>query len=346
MWISFSIQKDFIYVPILIIINTIYDISSNELKLKEEFNLLLIFFSKMILIIFYFIERYLSRKENRNIEKKSVVKLLNEEENTIINPHILITLLISLFFSNVSYYHLKIFNAKTDEINDCIIIIVYLFVLDSLFFEKEIYSHQILSILMIIIGSIFYCIQAKFDYKFLYTIFHLLKCYCIAFNRLLLRYISIKYFINIFFIAYLLGLNGILYLLIRMLIEPNFIDIPDFNKNIHFLFLFFISLIINYFIYYKIIYKLGPILAFISDLIALVISHIILQIQTNHQVISFNHLMLVIIYIISMLIYFEIIQLNFCNLNKNTKKKVYERAIDDTNYIILNSDNESIDDCE
>ena len=180
-----------------------------------------------------------------------------------------------------------------------------------------------------------YYIDSKFNYEYLFIALYLLKNYCRAFDRLLVRYISINYFMNIFFIAFLLGLNGILYLFIRRLIDPDFIELPDFSKNIHFLFIFFISSVGNFFIYYKIIYKLGPIHAYVSDLIAIIISNTIFEIK--QKVVTFKHLIIMIVFLISMFIYYETIQFNFCNLNKNTKKKISERGIDDTKNLMQNS---------
>ncbi len=234
--------------------------------------------------------------------------------------------------------------------NECIFIILFLFFLDSILFKKEIYSHQILSIIIIIVGTIFYYIPSEFIYKISYIIILFLKYYCRALDRLILRYISINNFINIFLIAFLLGLNGTLYILIRLLINHNFVEFPDFTDNIYIFFIFFISSFINYFIYYKIIYKLGPIHAYISDLIALIIADKILQIgKSNRENINFKDLIIMFVFIISLLIYSEVIQLNFCRLNENTKKKLHERAIEDTNYLLLNSfytDSESINDLE
>ena len=362
MLIYFSFQKDFIYIPIFIIINAIFDESNKKLQLKKEFTLLIIYCSQIILIIFYFIENYLSRKETINIEnkKKNIenknIQTINNEKLLITrkyynnDPQILLILLISLIFAFLSSSHLTIFNLKVDDLNECIFIIVFLFFLDSILFKKEIYSHQILSIIIIIVGTIFYYIPSEFIYKISYIIILFLKYYCRALDRLMIRYISINNFINIFLIAFLLGLNGTLYILIRLLINHNFVEFPDFTDNIYIFFIFFISSFINYFIYYKIIYKLGPIHAYISDLIALIIADKILQIgKSNRENINFKDLIIMFVFIISLLIYSEVIQLNFCRLNENTKKKLHERAIEDTNYLLLNSfytDSESINDLE
>lgn len=354
MLISFSIQKDLIYIPIFIIINAFYYESKKKLQLTEEFNLLIIFCSKIILIIFYSIEKCLSKKETINIENKNknienennenksiqtinYEKLLIVRENNIDEPQTLLILLISLIFSFLSYYHLRILIFKVEYVNECIIVILFLFFLDSILFKKEIYSHQILSIIIIIVGTIFYYIPSKFDYKISYFIFLFLKYYCRAFDRLMIRYISINKFINIFLIAFILGVSGILYILIRVLINHDFIKFSDFTENIFILSIYFISSFITYFIYYKIIYKLGPIHAYISDFIGLIISDEILQIgKSKRENINFQDLIIMIVFVISLLIYSEIIQLNFCSLNENTKKMVRERAIKDSNFLMIN----------
>ena len=106
-----------------------------------------------------------------------------------------------------------------------------------------------------------------------------------------------------------------------MLIKNN-IEFPEFNLfNIIMIILYFFILLFIHFLYYTIINKFGPIHSSMSDIISTFILELIFYNQYNSLSIAFG-----ILSIISCLIYLEIIELNFCNLNKNIKKNISKRG--------------------
>ena len=352
--LSFSIQKNFLYMPFLIIIYVIRGKFQKELNFKDIFNQLLELSSKLTLIIFYFIEKQLgknekqenSRKKGKNMTKKiqriSKISINNKNNKSFLKKikEKFIKLLLCIIPLNLCYYNLK---NKPLEMDDYLIFIILLFFLDSLIIGNQVYSHQILSIIINIFGIIFYYSYFyKLNKKNLIFFFVLiLKCYCRAFNRILLKYISINYFINIFLIVSILGFTGILYLLIRMIFNHNFIQFPYFKDIIIYDFIIFILLsIMNYFLYYKIIYELGPIHAYITEFIGFFIIKLLFS-KTNNII---EHIIF-IIFIISSLIYCEIIVLNFCRFNHNVIINVRKRALNDFNdlSIIFNNSSNSSD---
>ena len=103
-------------------------------------------------------------------------------------------------------------------------------------------------------------------------------------------------------------------LLIQDLIQKSQISL----FNILFIIFYFIIYLTNNFLYYKIIEKLGPIYLFMSELI----SYFIFRKKKSNIISIIINLLL----IISCSVYLEILELNFCNLNQNTKKNIENRA--------------------
>ena len=123
-----------------------------------------------------------------------------------------------------------------------------------------------------------------------------------------------KYFFNIYLLA---GINGI-FGFIQYYIRYKF-NFPQFNLyNICLIIILFILLMINVYLEFKIILELGPIHRFMTDFISIYIQEIIFDKK-------FDLILIGLLLIICCLIYLEIIQLNFCNLNKNTKINIEKR---------------------
>ena len=140
-----------------------------------------------------------------------------------------------------------------------------------------------------------------------------------------------KYFINI----YLLGSIHGIFTLIQYLIQYFEILFPEFNlNNISSIILLFIIMMINVYLEYKIITELGLIYRFMSDFISIYISQII--ILKNCEILLYGLLL-----IISCLIYLEIIQLNFCGLNKNIKQNIENRMEKEAKNDLNNKSNDS-----
>ena len=92
-------------------------------------------------------------------------------------------------------------------------------------------------------------------------------------------------------------------------------------------------IIINFpifFLFYFIINKYGPIYSLLCNIISEIISYII--IGKDYDLIE---LIIFIISILLIMIYLEIIELNFCGLNKNIKINIIKRGKSDINLIQL-----------
>ena len=193
--------------------------------------------------------------------------------------------------------------------------------IELIFFKKYIYSHHIISIIIPFIILIYYrCIN---DFKFTY--FFILQCYCNCFCFLLIKYISTKYFINIYLLGSLIGIPG----LIQFYTSSFFKDIKE---NILFYVLLFILFVFHNYIYCVVIFKIGVIVAIIPNSIVSFITQII------KGKLPISEIILIVLFFISCLIYLEILELKFWGLNKNITKNIIKRGNDEMNIDLRMSD--------
>jgi len=250
------------------------------------------------------------------MEKMNLIR-----KNQILTKIIFLIICYSIF-NSIYIYLLK----RNDNINDVeyyMIIILFLILIEIIYFKNYFYSHQKLSSIIIIILYFYFLISNFISSKSkTFYLLILLTNYSESFKYQLIKYINMKYFISI----YLLGsINGI-FKLIQCLIQYGFY-FPQFNLyNIFLIILLFIITMINVYLEYKIIYELGPIYRFMVDFISIYISEIIFNK-------GFDLILIGLLLIICCLIYLEIIQLNFCNLNENIRINIEKRMNEGINNV-------------
>ena len=272
--------------------------------------------SNSLLIIIYFYEEYSSKLNNKQYTEKLVFKSpeeVNLEKKKQKNENLKLTILIlSLILMNIITNYIFEYSKDLFELD---INILILFFINYLCFERNIYSHQLVSIFMDIITLI---LSLFFKQKIgvLKIILFIIGSYTYCFSFVLIKYINTIYFINIYLLGSLQGMIGfVLYIITQIINENKIIDL-----NLIPYYIYIVSIIIGFsyhYINYKIIFELNPLYFYIFENILF----FIMDIQLNIESIGY------IIIIISSLIYLEIIELNFCNLNYNIKKKIMERAL-------------------
>ena len=306
MIVYFNIGKDLIYVPIFMIINLIlFKINDYiNIKIKSEF---MNHICDGCLIIFYIFEKYLLKGNNNKNE--FCIKINKISYKMII---LFICSIILLCIDNYSF----IYDTNISEMEDLITTILFLILIEFIFFDKIFYRHQILSIIIIILSHIYLFVKKYIESSLkIYYILYILQFYCYSFSLNLIKYINTQYFISI----YLLGSIHGIFLLIQDLIQKSYLNFSQLSLfNILFIIFSFIIYLTNNFLYYKIIEKLGPIYLFMSELI----SYFIFREKKSNLISIIINLLL----IISCSVYLEILELNFCNLNQNTKKNIENRA--------------------
>ena len=91
-------------------------------------------------------------------------------------------------------------------------------------------------------------------------------------------------------------------------------------------------MIIYYYCHCNVIKNLGAIHSTIID----TISYCIIKLYFYHELPKYYFIYLLLC-LFSLLIYLEIIELNFCGLNENIKIKIEERGNKETNILLINS---------
>ena len=321
MLVSFNFDKNLFFVLAFIVIFLgihLITNTSNQNKIDKNVELLYSSISQLATIILYFLEKLFSKKNNDRNTISTLPILKNQELRNFI-------ILSSIIFYIIFYY----INIKFSIDNKiewglkkycqmCLIVFI-----DIIFFKNEKYLHQTTSMIM---NFIFTIILFIFQFQqFDYIIFLLfLCCYSYTFSFLIVKYINIHYFMSVYIFGGIFGLIEIILLLIIKGLSFNF------NFNLIHLLLIFLMICNNYLFYY-IIDKLSPVNSMISICISLIVFFSFLRVNNILEIIR---LIIFIISIISCLIYLEIIELNFCNLNYNLKKNIIKREKEEKNLIL------------
>ena len=238
MFVYFSFQKGLVY---MICFAAVYSLIT--LFPPENY----IDFSETFVIIFYFIEKCLSK----NLTETPNIKYNN------LSLEIIILIISCLIFKGVFDYEIdfRLFSDKYQFLEENAMIILFLFLLNSIIFKKNLYNHHFISIIIVILLIIFIRLNSKIK---VYYIMFILKYYSFSFNLLLIKYINTKYFVNIYLLGSIIGLSTV----IQEIIMYYEYDI-DFSFSFHFFIYFFLYLSKN-FLKYKIISNLDSLHYFIT----------------------------------------------------------------------------------
>ena len=323
MLIILNINKDYLYLLFFLIINFILNLIQKKYDFYKR-NLNFIFgLSQLCLIIFYFWEKYLTKE----MKKKFNQMKKNKTQKTII-----FLIVFSIIFFVIYNYIEFNFKSNLTILESYITISLLLILIDLIFFKKHFYSHHIISIHLNIFLIIYFIITKK---KYgLTDIFFIIKYYSYSFSFFLIKYINTIYYINIFLLGSLSGMSFLVQYFIH-----NGIYIIINQNNLLYVMIFFIVVLIQVFLYFMIVLKLGVIHAFIIDSLS---NFILLSFDLSK--INIIEIIIIGLSIISCLIYLEIMELNFCGLNHNIKKIIGNRAIKEIKDELEQFNNSSIDD--
>ena len=297
MFVYFSFQKGLVY---MIYFAAVYSL----ITLFPPDNYIDV--SEMFVIIFYFIEKCLSKNstETPNIKYNNL------------SLKIIILIISCLIFKGVFDYEIDflLFSDKYQFLEENAMVILFLFFLNLIIFKKHFYNHHFISIIIVILLIIFIRFNSKIK---VYYITLILKFYSFSFNLLLIKYINTKYFVNIYLLGSIIGLSTV----IQEIVYFEY-DI-DFSFSFSFFIYFFLYLSKNFF-KYKIISKLDSIHYFI-------IYFMIQSIFFLYIIKNTIYIILTVFLILSCLIYLEILVLNFCGLSENIRENIEKRENEELN---------------
>ena len=313
----------------------------NELYfIKVLIILISIHFSLLFQIIFEIISIIRRKRKNlvvfKSIEKKQ--KMFNEYsifnyKVILLNLFVIIlqyTIFAIKLFKNSNYLYLGRFN------------LMFSIALWSYFILKiNIYNHQIISMIIINLGTIFFLLINIFinneKLNLLYSIYYFLFIFIYCLNVVIKKLILEKYYISPFLLLFVEGIFGLIIDLIIVFIfyHYNFFSMDDFfliikKDNIFSLSIYILSQGMTQMFITITIFYFNPTMTGVSDYLSVFFEEILFKFQWYNIIGYF-------LIIIGCFIYNELIILTFCNLQENTKKYLEKRGD--------NFDNLSIKDC-
>ena len=333
------------FVSILYCLNLILS-ESLEPRIKSKMsNSLFMFIGQSLAIIVYFYEKNLISKENEfKISYKSKYWILG-----------IILCTFCDFLSNFRYdfyfYTFKMQNYQMKTPIEIVYLFFYFILIENIFLKISTFRHQYFGIILNSLGLFFsfifslYIIKKKknkneniegpdsFFQLFLIWIISLETQYLKTIYYIIPKKLNTEYYINMNFICFIKGIFGTLISIIIIIFESNFSFLTDDNNMLYFLpiplhiiLFILISCILNIVIL-KVTEKLRPCYNLISLSLAQIIFDLIQKLFNKKKKKS-NLIFLFPSFIsfFGILLFYEIITINICNLNKYTKDTISKRG--------------------
>ena len=298
MLLYLNLNQNLLYLPIFMVANVVqYFNEKSNINEVEHFYSFISYLSQIFLIIFYFIEKYLSKnklnKDNNLFKVKYYVS----------NSKLIILIIFLLIFNSIKEYIINAF--ETNKKEDFMIFVFFFIILEKFIFKINFYHHQIILIIIVCFSLLYYFILniIQSNLELLYILYFLFN-YSKTFTLVLIKYINTQYFIDIFLLSFILGLFETIQFLIKFY---NNISLPVLNlNNILNIILTFIIKFITGFLMFIIISKLSPLHNQMIYYTTLTIIEIIVDKENKNY--SICDCIIFGLCIISSLIYLEILK--------------------------------------
>ena len=328
-----------------------YTKSTFEKKIFKDLNiyifkvlliLISIHFSVLFQIIFEIISK-IKRKRKQLIISESINKKQKINEYSIFNYKVILLIL----FSIILQY--SIIGIRTQDNYNAFYLgrfyLMFSTALWSYFIMRiNLYIHQIISLLIISLGTIFFLginIFINNEKLNIGLIYHCLFFFIYCLHFVINKFIVEKYYISLFLLLFLEGILGLVIdlLLTFIFYHYNFFSINDFFlilkiENIFPLCIYIFTLGITQMFVMITIFYFNPTMIGVCDYLSIFFEDLLFHFEW-FKIIGY------FLIIIGCFIYNELIILNFCNLEKNTKKYVNKRG-DNLNEVgVIKTINES-----
>ena len=247
--------------------------------------------------------------------------------------------------------------------------IMFLYIFSKYFLKISIHRHHIISLIIFALFDIYLSYVIIFGPDFNYwqivhiIINNILFSLKVVYAKKLMYYNFISHYKLCLIIGGITFIYGIITLLIETIIDENlnisekyreFIDnfldyckkiINDETliilKEIIFIIVYIISSGLSNIFLYLTLSDLSPFHVLLTKIL-LCIEYNITKVIMELKIISIINICIYILSVLVLFFFLEIIQLNFCNLNINTKDQIQERSLDKTNtFISIKSINDS-----
>jgi hypothetical protein len=259
-----------------------------------------------------------------------------------------ILLLISLLINFFVICSLLAFNKNVFERRLYYLILLPIF--SKIILKNELFSHQILSLCISIIGIIFLFIPIALIIKkddIIINILLFLSIFVYSFVDVMVKYLTHKYYLSPYFCLLFIGFFSFIIFLIGFIIYYSITNFHDFIENFKneslISVIYIISTIISFTILkvlsFLVIYYFSPTLLMVTDIIHPIIKWFT-SLSENEKDKQNKTLEIILnsigyfLVLFSSLIYNEIIILNFYGLNKNTKKYLEKKQREEFSSIL------------
>ena len=298
-----------------------------------------------------------SSKKSRDFpSSSSIIYIYNDpfEQNNALKM-IFILLIISLLINLAIICNLLAFNKTLFEKRLYYLLILPIF--SKIILKTELFSHQILSLCISIIGIIFLFIPTALTIEKSDIIFNILVIFATSaysLSYVMVKYLTHKYYLSPYFCLLFIGLFSLIIFLLGFIIYYSINNFAEFKENfineslqsVLYIILAIISFIILNVLSYLVIYFFSPTLLMVTDIINPIIKWIFSLFQDEKENKAFDIILNGIGYFLvffSSLIYNEIIIFNFFGLNNKTKKYLEGKQKEELSIIANDNDND-IDD--
>jgi hypothetical protein len=293
--------------------------------------------------------------KTRTVSSSSITYIYNDGSgynNTLkIYSILVISSLLIIFAIICDLYYLFNsfpFNVKKNDFERRLYYLILLPIFSKIILKNELFSHQILSLSISIIGIILLFIPTvliikKDDIIFNILIFLYTSVY--SFVDVMVKYLTHKYYLSPYLCLLIIGFFSLIIFSLGFIIYYSINNFNDFIENfkneslisVVFIILSIIIFAILNVLSYLVIYYFSPTLLMVTDLIHPIINWIISFFQNEKKSktldICLNSIGYFLVFF-SSLIYNEIIILNFYGLNKNTKKYLEEKQREEFSSIL------------
>ena len=323
--ISINLRLECFYLILFIVVYYLPKYSTFHEYNKNE---LIQFIVQFFIIILYIIEFYLSKKQNSDskedfkltISQNYYFLVNSKKEKKKIFYKTFLLILSTLFFDCIAIYSsykisIPFFQYFIDFIS--------LFIIQTFLFKEKYYSHQYIVMIFHLLSIIilFYIKKEIRKLEIIFFLFIIINQYCFCFSILLCKKINTSYYTNIYLLGSIIGLSRFIFLSIYLNYYKKK-EIKSLKFDNIYLYIYSIIRLIYYYLYYTFLMKFNPFIIILSQCTCLSIYEILSLIEINKYI----KIVLSIPFLIPLLIFVEIIELNFCGLSDNLKYIIEERG--------------------
>ena len=326
---------------------------ANVITKKEFFGPCFIVLSYIGAGLLYFISYFRRKVDNgkesiiyRERAPSNITLIYNEgKQKSLIKEIILI---ICIGFLCTLFELLSFFAQGYKLFEERLYFLFFIPLFSKLILKDDIFKHQYFSLLIAIFGIILLLIPTGLELikeDFIPNIFNFISAISFSLFIVLIKYVTHVYYISPFKLSFIYGLISLGFILIGFFFYSiiKYHDLSYFKDCLYFSFnnnqlevsIYFIVTLILAIILQSlellVIYYFSPILLMVTDIISPMCLWVALAIMKTPKIyeIILNPIGYLIVLFAS-LIYNEIIIFNFWNLNKDTKKLIEERLIEES----------------